>query len=135
MLLLQEINEEFQKYRVKLEVLDEIAVYVNDNERSDPSVAAEVKNKLAKLEDPFEEYQARVLQRQAKLQNIVIQGQDFQLSLSEAIDKLKELESEIASLPPLSAKHDTLVHLKEDHEVYYKCVCSTVKPRVYEPRI
>mgnify|MGYP001792582680 CR=1 FL=1 len=92
-------------------------MFIIQSEKSDPSTAAEVKDKITKLEDPFEESQAKVLQRQAKLQNIVIQGQDFHLSLNEAIEKLKELESETGSLPPLSTKHATLVQLKEDHEV------------------
>lgn len=73
------------------------------------------------MEEPFERLHSNVLQRQARLQNIVIQGQDFQLSLSEAQDQLNEFERNIAQLQPISAIYEVVQQQKEDHEVINCC--------------
>ena len=119
---LQVLNEEFQKYRPKLETLEEITDYLLETEKDDPSLAAEVREKFSAVEEPFERLHSTVLQRQARLQNIVIQGQDFQLSLSEAQDQLNEFERNIAQLPAISAIYEVVQQQKEDHEVNKKCL-------------
>ena len=117
---LQVLNEEFQKYRPKLETLEEITDYLLETEKDDPVLAAEVREKFSAVEEPFERLHSTVLQRQARLQNIVIQGQDFQLSLSEAQDQLNEFERNIAQLPAISAIYEVVHQQKEDHEVRNK---------------
>ena len=74
------------------------------------------------MEEPFERLHSTVLQRQARLQNIVIQGQDFQLSLSEAQDQLNEFERNIAEHPAISAIYEVVQQQKEEHEVNKKCL-------------
>ena len=72
---------------------------------------------LDDVKRPFERLHAQVLQRQAKLQNVIIQGQDFQLSLREALSTLEEFERGLAQQEPVSAKCDVVTPQKEDHEV------------------
>lgn len=120
---LQALNEEFQKYRPKLETLEEITDYLLETEKDDPTLTAEVRDKFSAVEEPFERLHSTVLHRQARLQNIVIQGQDFQLSLSEAQDQLNEFERNIAQLPAISATYEVVQQQKEDHEVNNKCLC------------
>ena len=124
---MQALNEEFQKYRPKLETLEEITDYLLETEKDDPTLAAEVREKFSAVEEPFERLHSTVLQRQARLQNIVIQGQDFQLSLSEAQDQLNEFERNIAQLPAISAIYEVVQQQKEDHEVnqeFFVCLWS-----------
>lgn len=117
---MQVLNEEFQKYRPKLETLEEITDYLLKTEKDDPLLVAEVREKFSAVEEPFERLHSTILQRQARLQNIVIQGQDFQLSLSEAQDQLNEFERNIAQLPVISAIYEVVQQQKEDHEVRNK---------------
>lgn len=117
---MQALNEEFQKYRPKLETLEEITDYLLETEKDDPTLAAEVREKFSAVEEPFERLHSTILQRQARLQNIVIQGQDFQLSLSEAQDQLNEFERNISQLPAISAIYEVVQQQKEDHEVNKK---------------
>ena len=89
-------------------------------EKDDPTLVAEIREKFSAVEEPFERLHSKVLQRQARLQNIIIQGQDFQLSLREAQDQLNEFERNIAQLEPISAIYEVVQQQKEDHEVI-KC--------------
>lgn len=114
---MQALNEEFQKYRPKLELLEEITDYLMEAEKDDPTLVAEIRERFSAVEEPFERLHSNVLQRQARLQNIIIQGQDFQLSLREAQDQLNEFERNIAQLEPISAIYEEVQQQKEDHEV------------------
>lgn len=78
---------------------------------------AEVRDKFSSIEESFERLHSAVLQRQARLQNIVIHGQDFQLSLSEAMDQLNEFERATAQWQDVSATYEIALQQKEDHEV------------------
>lgn len=91
--------------------------YLAETEKDDPTLVAEVRDKFCSVEEPFERLHSKVLQRQARLQNFVIQSQDFQLSLREAQDQLNEYERNIAQLPPISAIYEEALQQKEDHEV------------------
>ena len=91
--------------------------YLAETEKGDPTLVAEVRDKLSSVEEPFERLHSKVLQRQARLQNVVIQSQDFQLSLREAQDQLNEYERNLAQLPPISAIYEEALQQKEDHEV------------------
>ena len=93
--------------------------YLVQTEKDDPLLVAEVRDRFSAVEEPFERLHSTVLQRQARLQNIVIQSQDFQLSLSEALDQLNEYEKTIAQLQPVSAVYEVALQQKEDHEVNY----------------
>ena len=127
---MQALNEEFQTYRTKLELLEEIMHYVSETEKDDPTLVAEVRDKFCAVEDPFERLHSAVLQRQARLQNIVIQNQDFQLSLSEAQDQLNEFERNIAELQPISAIYEVALQQKEDHEVTYSVANREIVPKL-----
>lgn len=95
---------------------------LNEVEQDDPALVAEVNEKLGDVKVPFERLHTKVIQRQARLQNIIIQGQDFQLSLREALSTLEEFEHSIAQQEPLSAEYEAVAQQKEDHEV--KTFCS-----------
>ena len=114
---LQVLTEEFQTYRTKLETLEQIMHYLSETENDDPTLVAEVRDLFCSVEEPFERLHSNVIQRQTRLQNIVIQSQDFQLSLREAQDQLNEFERNIAQLQPISASYEEAVQQKEDHEV------------------
>lgn len=80
-------------------------------------MVAEVRDNFSSIEESFERLHSAVLQRQARLQNIVIHGQDFQLSLSEAMDQLNEFERATAQWQAVSATYEIALQQKEDHEV------------------
>lgn len=86
-------------------------------EKGDPTLVAELREKFSSVEEPFERLHSVVLQRQARLQNIVINSQDFQLSLNEAQNQLNEFERSMAQLQPISAIYEVVQQQKEDHEV------------------
>lgn len=98
-------------------MLEEITDYLIVAEKDDPTLVAELREKFSAVEEPFERLHSVVLQRQARLQNIVINSQDFQLSLSEAQNNLNEFERSVAQLEPISAIYEVVQLQKEDHEV------------------
>lgn len=98
-------------------MLEEITDYLIVAEKDDPTLVAELREKFSAVEEPFERLHSVVLQRQARLQNIVINSQDFQLSLSEAQNNLNEFERSVAQLEPISAIYEVVQRQKEDHEV------------------
>ena len=124
---MQALSEEFQTYRTKLEILEEIMHYLIETEKDDPTLVAEIRDKFSSVEEPFERLHSKVLQRQARLQNVIIQNQDFQLSLSEAQDQLNEFERNIAELQPISAVYEVALQQKEEHEVIYVIFVLPVK--------
>lgn len=113
----QAVTDEFQTYRTKLEILEDITHYISETEKDDPALLAEVRDKFSSIEESFERLHSAVLQRQARLQNIVIHGQDFQLSLSEAMNQLNEFERATAQWQDVSATYEIALQQKEDHEV------------------
>ena len=120
---MQVINEEFQKGHAKVEVLEELMTYLNETEKEDLGLVAEIRSKFDNVEESFKRLHSTVIQRQTRLQNIIMQGQDLQLSLSEAEDQLKEFEQNIAEHQPISAKYQVVQKQKEDHEVgLFKCI-------------
>lgn len=98
-------------------MLEEITDYLIVAEKDDPTLVAELREKFSAVEEPFERLHSVVLQRQARLQNIVINSQDFQLSLNEAQNNLNEFERSVAQLEPISAIYEVVQRQKEDHEV------------------
>jgi Txe/YoeB family toxin of Txe-Axe toxin-antitoxin module len=113
----QPIIDQFQAYHTKIETMAEIKTHIAKNIEDDPATVAEVQEKLEQVQQPFDQLHSKVINRQARLQNVVIRGQDYQLSLEEAKAKLSEMEKILDEQEPVSAKYVVAAEQKLDHEV------------------
>ena len=73
-----------------------------------PNVLAEVNIKLAKIKTPLDNIAAKVDDRQAKLQMVVLQTQEFQETLDDFVDKLSKIEDDLARMLPVSPVYDVV---------------------------
>lgn len=78
---------------------------------------ADVYGKLNKVRTALDSLAAKVDQRQNKLQNVLLQSQEFQVSFEDFLDKLAKVEEQIAKLEPVSGIHETAKEQTQDHKV------------------
>lgn len=114
----QPIIDQFQTYHTKIDTMVEIKNYIAKNIEDDPATVAEVQEKLEQVQQPFDQLHSKVINRQGRLQNVVIRGQDYQLSLEEALAKLSEMETMLDEQEPVSAIYVVAAQQKLDHEVW-----------------
>ena len=113
----QPIIDQFQAYHVKIDEIEEIKDYIVKTVKDDPATVAEVQDKLEHVQPQFDQLHTKVIQRQTRLQNAVIQGQDYQLSLEELEAKLNEMEKILDEQEPVNAKYNVAAQQKLDHDV------------------
>ena len=85
--------------------------------KNNPTVVADVYGKLNKVRTALDSLAAKVDQRQNKLQNVLLQSQEFQVSFEDFLDKLAEVEEQIAKLQPVSGIHETAKDQTQEHKV------------------
>lgn len=89
---------------------------INDS-KEDPKVVRDIHSELNKLSSPLELITRKIADRQAKLQNALMQCQEFQVSFDEFLDKITELEDTISSQEPISALHDKVKSQRQENEL------------------
>ena len=95
----------------------EIKNYIVKTVQDDPATIAEVQDKLDQVKPVYDKLHCKVIDRQARLQNVIVGGQDYQTSLDEAVAKLNEMENLLNQQEPVSAKYVVVAQQKLDHEV------------------
>ena len=83
-----------------------------DRSKENPTVVADVYSKLYKARSTLDELSARADQRLSRLQHVLLQSQEFQISLEEFLCVLGRLEEQITRAAPVSG---VLVTVKEQH--------------------
>lgn len=99
--------------------MEEIKNYIVKTVEDDPATVAEVKDKLDKVKPKYDKLNATVAKRHARLKSVVIEGQDYQTSLDEAVIKLNEMEGLLDQQEPVNAKYIVIAQQKLDHEVKF----------------
>ena len=90
---------------------------LTDEVKDEPLVVASIKDKLDKVESPYEDLKARITELEGRLQAAQIRSQEFDVSFSDFKDKLQSMEDLAAKSQPVSAVHDTLKQQKSNDEV------------------
>lgn len=100
-----------------LEDAQGLCVKLTDQNKDEPLVVAAIKNKLDKVESPYEDLRAKVTELEGRLQAAQIRSQEFTVSFRDFKDKLQDMEELTANLQPVSAVYDTLKQQKSNDEV------------------
>jgi DNA repair ATPase RecN len=80
-------------------------------------VVADVYGKLNKVRTALDSLAAKVDQRQNRLQNVLLQSQEFQVSFEDFLNKLAKVEDQVARLEPVSGIHETAKEQTQEHKV------------------
>ena len=105
---LQELQNEICKQRAVLDHVSDVGKDIIGNSNENPLVVADVQGKLTKVRVEIDRLDARIEQRHAILQNILLQIQVFDVMLEEFITKVAELEDEVNNRKPISAILDVV---------------------------
>lgn len=75
--------------------------------------------KLNKVRTALDALAAKVDQRQNRLQNVLLQSQEFQVSFEDFLDKLGNIEDQIGKLEPVSGIHEKAKEQGQEHKVIW----------------
>ena len=88
-----------------------------ERSQEDPAVVADVYSKLYKVRIALEKLSARADQRLSRLQHVLLQSQEFQVSFDEFLEKLGRVEENIALQAPVSGVFDTVKEQNQQQKV------------------
>ena len=88
------MQNEIAKQRAALDRTNDLGKVIIDNGGDNPLVVADVQGKLTKVRVQLDRLDARIEQRHAILQNILLQIQVYDVMLDEFVTKLEEMEDE-----------------------------------------
>ena len=113
----QVLKAQLEEKKPTLEDAQGLCDKLTDQNKDEPLVVAAIKNKLDKVESPYEDLRAKITELEGRLQAAQIRSQEFNVSFSDFKDKLQDMEELAANLQPVSAVYDTLKQQRSDDEV------------------
>ena len=110
------MQNEIAKQRATLDRTNDLGKVLIENSSENPLVVADVQGKLTKVRVQLDRLDARIEQRHAILQNILLQIQVYEVMIEELFFKLGEMENEVANFRPISA----LLKIVSEQKEYVK---------------
>lgn len=126
-IIYQALKAQLEEKKPTLEDAQGLCDKLTDQNKDEPLVVAAIKNKLDKVESPYEDLRAKITELEGRLQAAQIRSQEFDVSFSDFKDKLQDMEELTANLQPVSAVYDTLKQQRSDDEVHVKSQQNTVQ--------
>lgn len=103
-----DFSNNFFLIRYDLEAVQDTGLQLVECCDGNPAVFAAVNDKVSTLKVPLEKVASQIEQRQAKLQEAILQSQEFQDTLNVFTDKLGELEDNMTKMLPVSSVYDVV---------------------------
>lgn len=110
------MQNDIAKQRATLDRTNDLGKVLIENSSENPLVVADVQGKLTKVRVQLDRLDARIEQRHAILQNILLQIQVYEVMIEELFFKLGEMENEVANFRPISA----LLKIVSEQKEYVK---------------
>lgn len=107
------MQNEIAKQRAALDRTNNLGKVIIENSNENPLVVADVQGKLTKVRVQLDRLDARIEQRHAILQNILLQIQVYDVMFDDFVTKLAEMEDEVANFRPISAVLEIVSEQKE----------------------
>ena len=107
------MQTEIAKQRAELDRTNDLGKVIIENSNENPLVVADVQGKLTKVRVQLDRLDARIEQRHAILQNILLQIQVYDVMLEDFVTKLAEMEDDVANFRPISALLEIVSEQKE----------------------
>ena len=115
--LLQLLKEDIAKHRALLQQAENVGQKLIDSSHQDPAVVADIHGQLNKVRAVLDKMAAKMEQRQNRLQNVLLQSQEFQVSFDDFLERLAKVEEQIARQEPVSAVYDTVKEQNREQKV------------------
>jgi len=115
--LQQELKAQIDDHKAPLDDAEKLCDWLTNKNKDQPLVAASIKDKFDKVEQPYNILRAKVFDLEGRLQAAQMRTQEFQVSHDDFKDKLGELEQQAADLKPVSAVYDALKDQQDVDEV------------------
>lgn len=115
----QLLKEDIAKHRAILQQAENVGQKLIDSSHQDPVVVADIHGQLNKIRAVLDKMAAKMDQRQDRLQNVLLQSQEFQVSFEDFLEKLAKVEEQIARQEPVSAVYDTVKDQSREQKVLY----------------
>ena len=107
------MQNEIAEQRAALDRTNDLGKVIIENSSDNPLVVADVQGKLTKVRVQLDRLDARIEQRHAILQNILLQIQVYDVMFDEFVSKLNEMEDEVKNFRPISAVLEIVSEQKE----------------------
>lgn len=104
------------RVRYDLEAVQDTGLQLIECCDENPAVVAAVSDKILSLKAPLEKVASQIDQRQARLQEAVLQSQEFQDTLDEFTEKLGQLEERTLKMLPVSSVYDVVQEQNKELE-------------------
>ena len=117
LLVFQLLKDDIAKHREILQQAENVGQKLIDRSKQDPAVVADIHGKLNKIRDVLDKMAAKMDQRQDRLQNVLLQSQEFQVSFDDFLEKLANVEEQVARQEPVSAVYDTVKEQNREQKV------------------
>ena len=113
----QELKAQLEERQPTLGKSKELADFLVDKNKDEPLVVAEIKDKLDKVDLPYEDIRAKLNELEGKLQAAQMRTQEFNVAFDDFKEKLDEIEELATKQQPVSAVFDTVKKQKKADEV------------------
>ena len=114
---LQDLKKELDDHKPTLESAQDLCAWLSDKNKDEPLIVANIKDKLDKVESPYDDVRAKLVEMEGKLQAAQMRTQEFQVSFDEFKDSLGDMEEMAANQEPVSAVCDTVKEQQRNDEV------------------
>lgn len=111
------LKDDIAKHRALLQTAENAGQRLIERSQEDPAVVADVYSKLYKVRTTLDKLSARADQRLSRLQHVLLQSQEFQVSFDEFLEKLGRLEENGALQAPVSGVFDTVKEQNQQQKV------------------
>ena len=116
------LKDDIAKHRALFQTAENAGQKLIERSQEDPAVVADVYSKLYKVRTALDKLSARADQRLSRLQHVLLQSQEFQVSFDEFLEKLGRVEENIPLQAPVSGVYDTVKEQNQQQKVSSKNV-------------
>lgn len=115
------MKDDIAQHKATLQKAENAGQKLIASSKNNPAVVADIYGKLNKVRSALDTLAAKVDQRQNRLQNVLMQSQEFQVSFEDFLDKLDKVEQQVAKLEPVSGIHEKAKEQGQEHKVGIQC--------------
>lgn len=116
------MKEDIAKHKATLQKAENAGQKLIASSKNNPAVVADIYGKLNKVRGALDTLAAKVDQRQNRLQNVLMQSQEFQVSFEDFLEKLGRVEDQVEQLDPVSGIHENAKEQGQEHKVDHAVV-------------